>query len=379
MRTLFKNARIVTPEYEFLGYFEIEDNKFVRIREGHTSSPGVDLRGKIVMPGFIDIHVHGGFGKDFTYEASKGKVVHAIEYYRKNIVKLGVTAFSPTTVTAPHEILLEASKGIKEISSDEEGAIVLGLHLEGPYINPQAAGAQDINYIRPPNIEELKQYWNTSGGKIASITVAPEMENALDFIEYATMLGIHVSIGHTNATYKQTVDAIRAGADRATHLFDAMTKIHHRDPGAVIAILQSDIYLELIIDTVHVVPDMIKYILSTVRTTRVVAVTDAMAAAGLGDGEYMLGKKKVRVICNVARTDDNRLAGSVATMDRYFNNLLMLGYNLTDIGKLLSENPAKALNQNMGVIKPGYTANFLILDGSSMKIEEVYINGKKIV
>ncbi|MCY0859341.1 MAG: N-acetylglucosamine-6-phosphate deacetylase [Sulfolobaceae archaeon] len=379
MKTLFKNAKIVSPEYEFIGYFVVDNGKIVKVREGHTLEQGIDLKGKIVIPGFIDIHVHGGFGIDFTEEASKGKLVEAIENYRRKIVKLGVTSFSPTTVTSPHEVLLQASKEISEVNMEsDEGARVLGLHLEGPYISPQAAGAQDVTYIRPANIKELEEYWKSSNGRIASITVAPEIENALDFIEYATLLGIHVSIGHTNATYKQAIDAIRAGADRATHLFDAMTKIHHRDPGAVIAILQSDIMVELIMDTIHVVPDMIKYVISTIGVKRVIAVTDAMAAAGLGDGEYVLGSKKVKVTCNTARTEDGRLAGSVATMDRYFYTLLMMGYSLSDVSRMLSLNPARALNLKLGCIKPGCNADFIVLN-SDMKIEEVHINGKKIV
>ncbi|MBC7098985.1 amidohydrolase family protein, partial [Candidatus Bipolaricaulota bacterium] len=249
-------ARVYTPlEVVEPATLIIDRGRIASLRAGR-SPRGEDLKGHIVAPGFVDLHVHGYAG----YDATSGEPDLLLSLARV-LARHGVTAFIPATVTGPHEVLLRAAEAtaeaIKAQGESPDGARILGLELEGPYINPERKGAQNAEFIRAPDWDEFLEYWDAAREKIRTITLAPELPGALEFIERASRLGMVVSLGHTNASYEEAKAAIAAGATRATHLFNAMPPLHHRAPGVVAACLESpQVVVELVWDLVHVAPAM---------------------------------------------------------------------------------------------------------------------------
>ena len=335
-----------------------------------------NLAGHIVVPGFIDTHSHGIEGLDLTVKPDPWNLLDM----SRRLVKYGVTGFLPTTVTAPHDTLLEICRAFRDavkMWSPARGARLLGLHLEGPYISVEASGAQDPEFIRKPNIKEFSQYIEASEGGVRQVTVAPEVEGALDFVRYAKTQDIVVSAGHTNATYEQGIEAVKAGVSKATHLFNGMRRFHHRDPGIALALMESSqVYLELIVDFIHLHPAVVKMVINYAGPGRVALVTDSIAAAGMPDGLYELGKLKVEVKHGIAKLKDREtLAGSTLTMDKAFRNIISLGYSVMEASKMASLTPAKSINLNsLGDIKPGYKADIVILD-EDYRVARTYVNG----
>jgi len=385
-KTILTNARIITPFEEiYPGTVEIEDGVIKKVYRGKNPD-GEDLEGKIISPGFIDIHTHGIGGFDVTYSAMNGseqEVEEALIKMSEKYVTHGVTLFLPTTVTAAHEVLLVAAKSIKNTINYQKDqpteAKIGGLHLEGPYISKEKKGAQNPEFIRPPSIQELKEYWEISGGNIKTITIAPEVEGALEFISYARRLGIYISLGHTNATYEKAKAAIYAGANRATHLYNAMRPINHREPGITIAAIESpQVYLELICDLIHVSPRIIHFTIKHTGIERIVTITDSIIATDFPDGKYSLGGLEVTVKEGVCRLKDGTLAGSTLTMDKALRNLVKIGVPLKDAIRTMTYNPANAIGiHEIGAILPGYVADLVILD-ENLHVDSVYINGVKL-
>jgi len=273
---------------------EVEGGRIRRVAEG-IDRRGEDLGGAIVAPGLVDLHIHGYGGVDVGAGDPE-----ALLSLAGILARHGITAFVPTAVAAPHEDLLRISRAVTEAMAAQgecpQGARILGLHLEGPYINPGKAGAQNPAFIRAPNWEEFRTYWDASGGNLRAVTVAPELPGALDFIARATGLGVTVSIGHTDATYEEAWAAIAAGARRATHLFNAMPPLHHRAPGAAAAcLLAPGVTVELIADRVHVADPVLRLAWRLAGTGRTALVSDAIAAGGLTEGRYRLGGLEVEV------------------------------------------------------------------------------------
>mgnify|MGYP001772937890 FL=1 len=349
----------------------VENGKVVGLEEG--GSFDVDYRGYSAAPGLVDTHTHGCGGIEVTLIKSVVELGRLAECY----AKFGVTSFLPTTVSAPHETLMRVTGVFRQYKGSEaRGARVLGLNLEGPYINPRRKGAQNPSAIRLPNINEFNQYYEESGGLIRVMTIAPEVEGALSLIQHLSSIGVIPSIGHTDANYETVMKAIALGASRATHLFDAMTGIHHRELGAAMALLDSeDVYIELITDLIHLRPETILFAIRYAGLHRVLAVTDSISAAGLGEGEYELGGLRVIVKGGRATLPDGTLAGSVLTMDNALRNLVKIGLRLNDALRLTSTNPAKSIGEhNIGCLKPGCLADFIILD-DALRVMATYING----
>ncbi len=369
---LIRNAEIYTP-YEHIrrGFILVEEGVIKAIgKESYSGSRNgleeIDLDGRIIGPGLIDTHIHGLYGYD-TMDARQESFIEM----SRILPRYGVTSFIPSTVTSPHEILLNVSKAFKtayDAWNPSMGARLLGLHLEGPYINVEKAGAQNKEFIRKPSIEEFMQYYEESGRLIREITVAPEIEGALEFIRHVSSLGVVVQIGHTNATYEEALNGVLAGARKATHLFNGMRGIHHREPGVVVALMSSkSVFLELITDFIHVRPEMIRFVIDYAGVDRITMITDAISATGLQDGEYELGGLKIIVRNGVSRlANTGGLAGSTLTMDRGFRNVVSLGYSVGEAFAMASTNPARAVHADkdpgIGMLKPGFKADMVVLN-----------------
>lgn len=367
------------------GYIVIDKGKIVEIGEEPLTIPQVqseDLSGYIALPGFIDTHIHGVEGLDLTLDPEAETLLEMSH----TLIKYGVTSFVPSTVTAPHNVLLAACRAVREAKiawDPSNGSRIIGLHLEGPYINKEMAGAQNPAYIRKPSTSELSEYIDASGNNIVQVTIAPELEGASEFIHYAINKGIVVSAGHTNASYEEGIAALKNGITKATHLFNGMRRLHHRDPGIALALMEDPkVYLELIVDYIHVHPAMVKHVIKYAGANRVVLITDAIAAAGLGDGVYELGGLKVKVDRGIAKlVDKDTLAGSTLTLDKAFKNSLELGLTLIDISKMTSVTPANSLGLDgklmIGKLEKGYLADITILD-EDYEVKRVYIEGELV-
>jgi N-acetylglucosamine-6-phosphate deacetylase len=320
-----------------------------------------------IVPGFIDLHVHGGGGKDVM---EGGDAVHTIAAIH---ARHGTTSMLATTMTAPPEDIDIALAGIGKAAANrgKGEARVLGAHLEGPYINSGKLGAQP-NFARSAKLADVERLEKLAPLKL--ITVAPEIEGHLALVKELSDAGIRVQIGHTMGTYEDGKAALENGAHGFTHLFNAMTGLHHRDPGMVGAALAHAEYAELIPDLLHVHPGAIKTALRCIP--RLYCVTDSTSATGMPDGEYMLGRQVVMKCMGGVRLADGTLAGSTLTMDQALRNLVGLGLDLADASARVSTYAADYLGlQERGRVAPGAYADFVVLD-RDLNVKAVYIEGE---
>ncbi|NRR30990.1 N-acetylglucosamine-6-phosphate deacetylase [Oxalobacteraceae bacterium] len=320
-----------------------------------------------ILPGFIDLHVHGGGGKD-TMEG--GGAVHAIAATH---ARHGTTSMLATTMTAPPEDIDLALQGIGEACANRRTgeARVLGAHLEGPYINSGKLGAQP-DFARAAKLADVERLETFAPIKL--ITVAPEIAGHLDLVRELTDAGMRVQIGHTLGSYEDGVAALEHGAAGFTHLFNAMPGLHHREPGMVGAALAHAQYAEIIVDLLHVHPGAIRTALRAIP--HLYCVTDSTAATGMPDGEYMLGRHTVHKCMGGVRLADGTLAGSTLTMDQALRNLVGLGLDLADASARVSSNAADYLGlQERGRLSPGAYADVVVLD-RDLNLKAVYIEGE---
>lgn len=378
---VLRKATVVTP-YEVIreGYVVVDLDRGTIIDVGREPYRNLEYCDELVLeystigPGFVDTHIHGAVGVDLS-TATAGSITEL----SRSLPRFGVTSYVPTSVTLPKEELNRFCRNALVASRYREGSRILGVHLEGPYINPGRAGAQNPAYARGASIEELDELIEACGGLLRSITVAPEVEGVLDLLRYAVTRGLVAQIGHTNATYSKTMEAVRAGASKATHLYNAMSGFHHRSPGAALALLRAgNTHLELIVDLVHVAPEVVEFTVDYASYRRVVLVTDSIAAAGQPDGIYRLGDLEVEVRGGVARlAGRDVLAGSTLTMDRAFSNMLALGYRIDEVFHMASTAPAKSLGlqKHVGAVLPGHLADLVILD-RELKIAATLVGGE---
>ncbi len=375
MEILFRNAKLVTETSLIEGDMLIKDGKIIEIGENLKGNNPVDLDGKYIVPGFIDMHIHGGAG----YDVMDG-TVEAVDSISNFLGQHGVTSYLPTMLTQSKEDLLKALKVIKELQGQERGgAVVLGTHMEGPYFNMEFKGAQNPEYIREGQIEELKEFLNVGKDVVKMMSLAPE-RNSLEVVKFLVENGVIVSMGHTAATNDQVKEAVSVGLSHGTHTFNGMKGLHHREPGALGAIMHiDDIYAELILDAVHVHPDSAKILYKCKGADKLVLVSDSIMAAGLDDGKYSIGGLDLFVKNREARLENGTLAGSTLTMDVAFKNAInLLGVSIVEAVKISSTNQAKELKlDTKGKIKVGYDADLVILS-NDYSVENVYINGKKI-
>ncbi|MEU5040260.1 N-acetylglucosamine-6-phosphate deacetylase [Streptomyces griseorubiginosus] len=319
----------------------------------------IDVSGNYLVPGFIDLHNHGGGGASFT-SGTPEEILKGIHTHRIH----GTTTLVASTVTGDMDFLAQRAGLLSELA--EQGDIA-GIHFEGPFISPCRKGAHSEALLRDPDPAEVRKLIDAARGRAKMLTLATELPGGLDSVRLLAEHGVIAAIGHTDATYEQTVEAIEAGATVATHLFNAMPPLGHREPGPIAALLEDErITVELINDGTHLHPAALQLAFHHARSARVAFITDAMDAAGFGDGRYMLGPLEVEVSEGVARLAENgTIAGSTLTLDRAFKRAVAVdGLPVEDVVAAISANPARLLGMSdrIGSLEPGKDADLVLLD-----------------
>lgn len=377
MKTLITNARIVSPDVEIEGGALLLENDRIAavIRPGETLPDAdtiIDAEGRMAMPGFIDIHAHGADHHDVC-DAS----VEAIRHIARRKLQEGVTTWLPTTLTQPQDRLEQVAAECAKYIANQEFCKTPGLHVEGPFINVKNAGAQNPQFVRPPNLAELKAIHDIAPALIVSI--APDVEGALEVIRGAKALGITSSAAHTSSTSAQIMAAKAAGLTHLTHFGNAMTPLHHREIGVVgTGLLDNDIMIELICDTIHLCPDMLRVVFKVVPIERLMMITDSMAASWIGNGETSLGGLAVVVRDGAARLKEGgALAGSALLFNEGVRNIVgLIPLPLHQIVKATSWNQARSLGlEDLGKLEPGYYADIVLLD-SDFGVWKTLVNGQ---
>ncbi|MGA5896729.1 N-acetylglucosamine-6-phosphate deacetylase [Streptomyces venetus] len=328
-------------------------------RSAPDNAQVINVPGHYVIPGFVDLHNHGGGGASFT-SGSVDDILKGIQTHRLH----GTTTLVASTVTGDLDFLARRAGLLSELA--EQGDIA-GIHFEGPFISPCRKGAHSEDLLRDPDPAEVRKLVDAARGRAKMLTLATELPGGLDSVRLLAEHGVIAAIGHTDATYEQTVEAIDAGATVATHLFNAMPPLGHRAPGPITALLEDDrITVELINDGTHLHPAALQLAFHHAGARRVAFITDAMDAAGFGDGRYWLGPLEVEVADGVARlVVDGTIAGSTLTLDRAFKRAVTVdGLSVEDAVTALSANPARLLGMDdrIGSLEPGKDADLVLLD-----------------
>ncbi len=332
----------------------------------------IDACGCYVVPGFIDIHFHGAMGVD-AMDARPESIHNMSEFCAKQ----GVTSFYPTTWSASPGDILDAIQCVKSCKDTVKGTQILGVHIEGPYLDMKYRGAQLPEMIRLPDPPEYHAWFDT--GIVKIITCAPELDSCSDFIIESVKHGVRIAIGHTQATYEQVISAAGIGATQATHIFNGMVGLHHREPGTVGGIFNDDRLLaQVICDGVHLHPAVVRIIRAVKTTNRIALITDSIRGTGLADGDYEHKGQRFSVRNGVARTPEGGLSGSTLTLDQALRNFIAFtGVSLEEALKTVTLVPALEMGiaDRKGIIKAGHDADLAILD-QNLQVQKTIINGK---
>ncbi|MFI5932546.1 N-acetylglucosamine-6-phosphate deacetylase [Actinoplanes sp. NPDC051494] len=361
------HGRIVRPGAVAPGYVEVDGPTIRSVEEsGHAGDD-------IVMPGFVDLHCHGGGGHTFT----RGDVDDAAKAARFHL-GYGTTTMLASLVSSPWELMRDAT--VAYLPLVEKGAIA-GLHFEGPYLSAVRCGAQNPEFLRDPALEELSALIKIGGRAIRMVTIAPELPGALEAIHYLRENGVAPAIGHTDASYQQTLAGVAAGATVGTHVFNGMPPAHHREPGPVVALLDSPgIVCELVADGIHLHDGTLRFAAHATGPGRSALITDAMDAAGMPDGDYELGGQAVTVSGRVARLARNgSIAGSTLTMDAAFRQAVGAGLDLPAASAMASATPARVLGlgDEIGTLAAGMRADLVVLS-PELRVKRVLRSGSWI-
>lgn len=349
---ILKNATIGNKQTDVA----FENGKMIDVSEAKEGDI-IDLKGKRVVPGLVDIHSHGGDGWD-TMDANFEEMCR---FYGEH----GTTTWFPTTHTSDFESL----KKVTEAKTDFPGANILGFHFEGPYICEKYKGGQNANFIRKPSLEEFKQFKN-----VKMITLAPELEGATEFIQNISDECV-VSIGHTSSDYQTAFDAMKAGAKCLTHTFNAMPGLHHREPGPIGAAIDQDIYVQLICDGFHISRPVIWGMYRIFGPKRMVIISDSVRCAYLPDGDYDVGGSTVHLRDKQIRLDNGTISGSYATLWDCVKKAVEFGIPFDDAIEMSTRTPADLMGIKKGRLDVGWDADLLVID-DDMEINMVIINGE---
>ncbi|OUL96798.1 N-acetylglucosamine-6-phosphate deacetylase [Paraburkholderia hospita] len=361
-------GNILTPEGWIHGTIESANGRITAIT-GNAADPSTN-DAPYILPGFIDLHVHGGGGAD-VMEAGD-----AIEAITRTHARFGTTSLLATTMTAPRDELMAVVAGLGDVAKNRVsgGARVLGVHLEGPYINPGKLGAQPDAAVSAV-LDEVLKYLSIA--PIRVVTIAPEISGHMEIISEINARGVRVQLGHSLGTYDDAVAAMKHGARSFTHLFNAMSPLHHRNPGMVGAALAHAEYAEIIPDLLHVHPGAIRAAMRAIP--RLYVVTDSTSATGMPDGEYRLGSQHVTKCLGGVRLADGTLAGSTLTMDQALRNLVSLGLPMADVSNRMSRYAADYLGlEDRGRLARGAWADIVVFD-RELALTATYVEGESIV
>jgi N-acetylglucosamine-6-phosphate deacetylase len=352
--TLRVNGKVVTPTGVIRqGCVEVDGSRITAVAE----YPSV-RDGHWILPGFVDMHTHGGGGHTFTTgDAEQARRAAAFHLGH------GTTTLLASLVSAPFALMRDATAAFAPLV---DSGVLAGIHLEGPYLSSARCGAQNPEFLRDPSTDELAELIEQGAGAIRMVTLAPERDGALAAIKLLTSHRVVAAIGHTDATYDETRAAVAAGASVATHLFNGMRPVHHREPGPVLALLDApNVVCELVADGVHLHDGTLTFAASVAGPERAALITDAMAAAGMADGEYELGGQAVTVTDGVARLSrDGAIAGSTLTMDAALRHAVAAGIPMADAARMVATTPARAigLGDRIGALQVGLRADLVVLD-----------------
>ncbi len=371
--TALLNARLILGDEIVDDKILLFDTKIIDIVDDIMLSNSdeieiIDAKGAYVSAGFIDLHIHGSGGADVMDATHQ-----ALEILSTTLLQTGTTSFLATTMTMSTQAIDNALQNIQNYSSKVTGANIIGIHLEGPFINVSKHGAQDKNYVQTPNFELIKNYMS----EVKMITLAPEVEGAEDFVKQMTKMYPHIilSIGHSDTSYDKALESFTWGISHVTHLFNAMPSYHHRKPGLVGAVFDSDVSCDIIADLVHTHPSTLS-LTHKLKGDKLILITDAMRAGCMKCGSYDLGGRKVEVSEGKALLEDGTLAGSVLKMNEALLNMSKhTDMHLIELVNAVTSIPAKRLDIKKGELKIGYDADIVVFD-ENFSIISTIINGE---
>lgn len=371
----FKNAMIYTENFRFeKGGFAVENGKFVNVLAEEEEA--IDLQGAYVIPGLIDVHTHGNSNQDFS-DGNYDGLVKMAEYYGK----CGVTSFAPASMTLPYETLSKAFGTARAfVDAKIPGVAALrGIQMEGPFFSEKKKGAQNGDYLRTPDFEAFQKLYEDCGGLVRIVDIAPELPGSVEFIQKASKL-CTVSIAHSDAGYEESYAAVEAGVTHLTHVFNAMSPIHHRKPGTIAAGAENEkVSAELICDGLHVHPAAVRLIFRLFGADRVVLISDSLRCCGMPNGEYELGGQAVFMEDGLARLADGTIAGSAIDLFEILRRAVSFGIPMEDAIRAASYNPARQIGalEQVGSIAEGKCADFILCD-ADLNRKAVYIAGQQV-